>query len=142
VILGYQHHVSTNYQEAAANYRRAIELDSNFALAYGALATALQPFDPLGSMKAGIKSYELRDRLIVPNRLRAEFGYNNLVVGDQEKACAVAKEWAQTFLGITPPTSTSPSVSNCSGSRTALWPKFKRQCASCRARRVTCGRPN
>jgi tetratricopeptide (TPR) repeat protein len=97
VILGYQHHVSTNYQEAAANYRRAIELDSNFALAYGALAAALQSFDPLGSMKAGIKSYELRDRLIVPNRLRAEFGYNNLVVGDQEKACAIAKQWAQTF---------------------------------------------
>jgi serine/threonine protein kinase/Tfp pilus assembly protein PilF len=97
VVLGYQHHVSTNYQEAAANYRHAIELDSNFALAYGALATALQQFDPLGSMKAGMKSYELRDRLIVPNRLRAEFGYNNLVVGDQEKACAVAKQWAQTF---------------------------------------------
>jgi serine/threonine protein kinase/Tfp pilus assembly protein PilF len=97
VILGYQRHVSANFQEAAANYRRAIELDSNFALAYGALAAALQQIDPLGSMKAGIKSYELRDRLIVPNRLRAEFGYNNLVVGDQEKACSFAKEWAQTF---------------------------------------------
>jgi tetratricopeptide (TPR) repeat protein len=97
LILGYQHHFSINVREAAAHYRRAIELDSNFALAYGALAAVLQRLDPLGSMKAGMKSYELRDRLIVPNRLRAEFGYNNLVVGDQEKACAVAKEWAQTF---------------------------------------------
>ncbi|HZN96760.1 MAG TPA: protein kinase, partial [Gemmatimonadales bacterium] len=95
LILGYQRHFSANYQEAAAHYRRAIELDSNFALAYGALATALQPIDPLGSMKAGMKSYTLRDRLIVPNRLRAEFGYHNLVVGDQEKACAFAQQWAQ-----------------------------------------------
>jgi len=97
LILGYQHHFSANIQEATAHYRRAIELDSNFALAYAALAAALQAFDPLGSMKAGMKSYELRDRLTVPTRLRAEFGYNNLVVGDQEKACAVAKEWTQTF---------------------------------------------
>jgi tetratricopeptide (TPR) repeat protein len=97
LMLGYRHHFSGNAQEAALNYRHAIELDSNFALAYGALAAALQQLDPLGSMKAGATSYELRDRLIVPNRLRAEFGYNNLVVGDQEKACAVAKTWAQTF---------------------------------------------
>ena len=97
VILGYQHHFSLNRQEAAAKYRRAIELDSNFALAYGALAAVLQPVDLPSSMKAGTKSYELRDRLIQPNRLRAEFGYHNLVVGDQEKACAVAQQWAQTF---------------------------------------------
>jgi len=97
LILGYQHHFSANLQEAAANYRRAIELDSNFAVAYAALATALQRDHPIGSMKAGMKSYELRDRLTVPNRLRTEYLYHNLVVGDQEKACAVAGQWTRTF---------------------------------------------
>lgn len=97
LILGYQHHFSTNIEEAAANYRRAIELDSNFALAYAALATVLQPLDPSASMRAGTKSYELRDRLMMPNRLRAEYLYNNLVVGDQEQACVAARQWAQTF---------------------------------------------
>ena len=97
LVLGYWHHVATNIGEAAANYRRAIELDSNFALAYGALATALQPVDPLASIKPGMKSYQLRDRLIVPSRLQAEYLYNSLVLGDQEQACAFAGQWAQTF---------------------------------------------
>jgi len=97
LILGYHHHFSSNPHEAAANYRRAIELDSNFALAYAALAAALQQLDPLGSMKAAMKSYELRDRLILPNRLRAEFGYNDKAVGDLEQACSVAEQWTGTF---------------------------------------------
>jgi len=97
MILGYRQHVSGHWPAAIALYRRAIDLDSSFALAYGALAAALQQFDPLGSMKAGMRSYELRDRLTVPNRLRAEFGYNTHAVGDLEKACAVAELWTRTF---------------------------------------------
>jgi serine/threonine protein kinase len=97
LILGYQHHFSANLQEAAANYRRAIELDSNFALAYGALAATLQLHDPFGSMKAGTKSYELRDRLTAANRLRADWLYHDRVDGDQDKACPAAAQWVQTF---------------------------------------------
>jgi tetratricopeptide (TPR) repeat protein len=97
LVLGYRHHFSANLREAAANYRRAIELDSNFALAYGALAAVLQPFDPLAAMKPGIKSYELRGRLMVATRLRAEYQYHDVVDGDQEQACAAARQWHQTF---------------------------------------------
>lgn len=97
MLQGYQRHIALDLRGAATSYRRAIELDTTFALAYGALAAALESLDPLGAYQAGLKAYELRARLTEPHRLRTEWSYHSAITGDQQQALAVATQWARTY---------------------------------------------
>jgi serine/threonine protein kinase/tetratricopeptide (TPR) repeat protein len=79
-------------------YRRAIELDANFAMAYAALGTS---YFNLGETSLAAentrKAYELRERVSEFEKFSIESFYHNNVTGDLEKARQAYELWAQTY---------------------------------------------
>jgi len=79
-------------------FRRAIELDPNFASAYGRLG---QVYSNLAQNELGreytIKAFELRDRVSEPERLYLVSHYYEHVTGDLEKAIETYQLWKQTY---------------------------------------------
>jgi tetratricopeptide (TPR) repeat protein len=79
-------------------FRRAIELDPNFASAYGRLG---QVYANLAQNELGreytIKAYELRDRVSEPERLYLVSHYYEVATGDIEKANETYQLWKQTY---------------------------------------------
>ncbi len=74
-------------RESLAIFQRAVDLDPNFALAYGALATIYHNVgqSELARQNA-IKAYELRARVTESERATIEARYYAYVTGDLEKA--------------------------------------------------------
>ena len=83
---------------AIPRYRRAIELDPNFAVAHARLATVL---GNLAQDEAGrehyVRAFELRDRLGELERLYVSVHYYNSVTGEVEKAGAIYEQWKKTY---------------------------------------------
>ena len=81
-------------------FRRAIELDPQFALAYARLGTV---YSNLGqadeSKKMSAKAYELRDRVSEAERYYIEARYYTTVQADLPKALDVYKVWLATYPG-------------------------------------------
>jgi tetratricopeptide (TPR) repeat protein len=79
-------------------FQRAVNLDSNFSLAYAALGTS---YFNLRETKLAVenlkKAYELRDRLSRRDKFDVSCQYYRLVTGDLEKAAEACKQWAQTY---------------------------------------------
>ncbi|MGC2112045.1 MAG: serine/threonine-protein kinase [Candidatus Korobacteraceae bacterium] len=79
-------------------YKRAIELDPNFALAYSQLAT---PYVNIGEMTrasaAVRKAFELRDRVSEPEKLRITAYYYSFVTGELQKSSEVYELWRQEY---------------------------------------------
>jgi len=79
-------------------FKRAIALDPNFAMAYGALATVCHN---LGETKLArenaTKAYELRDRVTESERVSIEARYHLYVTGDLEQAAQVYELWVQNY---------------------------------------------
>ena len=79
-------------------YKRAVEIDPNFASAYIALCFAyanrgeLQP-----SEEYGRKAYELRDRVNERERLRIESTYYFRLTGQLDKAAETYERWQQSY---------------------------------------------
>jgi serine/threonine protein kinase/tetratricopeptide (TPR) repeat protein len=84
--------------EAASLYKRAIELDSNFAMAYARMAVfhgnreELEQAEPYAQ-----KAYALRDRVSERERLYISEKYANYVLGDIDKAIEVLQTWARLY---------------------------------------------
>jgi tetratricopeptide (TPR) repeat protein len=78
--------------------QRAIALDPNFALAYGALAAN---YANLGESSLAIenaeKAYELRERVTEREKFAIESGYYTLVTGEAEKARQTFELCARTY---------------------------------------------
>jgi tetratricopeptide (TPR) repeat protein/tRNA A-37 threonylcarbamoyl transferase component Bud32 len=73
--------------ESQPFFRRAIELDPNFALAHARLGTVLSNLgDRNGAEKATTRAYELRERVSERERLYIEARYHTAVTRDQMKA--------------------------------------------------------
>jgi tetratricopeptide (TPR) repeat protein len=86
--------------EAALPFlQRAINLDSNFSMAYAALGTDYYNLQEprLGAENLN-KSYELRDRLSEREKFDISCQYYRFVTGDLNKATKACKLWAQTYL--------------------------------------------
>jgi tetratricopeptide (TPR) repeat protein len=84
--------------EAVAHFKRAVELDPNFAMAYARLGTAYSNLGEVGSSNENIsKAYALRDRASERERLYIDSHYNMMVTGDLDKAAATFREWIQTY---------------------------------------------
>ena len=87
-------------QAAIPYFKRAIELDPSFAMAYLDLGLA---YSNLNETKLAFqnlqKAYELRNRLSQRERLGIEAHYYGLATGDLEKAIQVATEWSQSYPG-------------------------------------------
>ncbi len=84
---------------AIPSYRRAIELDPNFALAYsqlGGLYTDLLLEPGLGAENIQ-KAYAMRDRVSESERFGITAGYYEVVTGELEKSEQTLRSWAQAY---------------------------------------------
>ncbi len=79
-------------------FRRAVELDPNFAIAYSAMGNVyrnhLQPERAAENIR---RAYELREKVSERERLSIETGYYFIATGELEKVEAVNELWRQTY---------------------------------------------
>ncbi len=79
-------------------YKRAVELDLNFAMAYAAMAIAYSNLTEVGRAEENAyKAYELREKISERERLVIEWLYYSVVTGELEKAVQVCELWQQTY---------------------------------------------
>jgi len=86
-------------------YKRAIELDPNFAMAYAALGASYFNVNQ-GDLAAesATKAYELRDRVSERERYRISTTYYHAVTGELEKAIEEYVLWSKSYpRDATPP---------------------------------------
>ncbi|MFY9531925.1 MAG: protein kinase [Candidatus Acidiferrales bacterium] len=84
--------------EALPFYKRAVELDGNFAQAYRALGTVYGNLNQASlSIEKMKKAYELRGRVSERERFHIEGLYYTDVTGELEKANAIFTQWAQVY---------------------------------------------
>src|SRR5262249_48850800 len=91
-------HLKGDLTAAMTLYRRAVELDPNFAMAYGRLGTV---FGIVGEASVSAdytkKAFELRDRVSERERLYLSAAYYRLVTGELEKAIEIYELWKQSY---------------------------------------------
>jgi eukaryotic-like serine/threonine-protein kinase len=82
-------------------YRRAIELDPNFAYAYGQLGGLYADLllEPGLGAEYIQRAYELRDRVSESERFNITAGYYGVVTGEIEKSEQTLRSWAQAIQG-------------------------------------------
>jgi tetratricopeptide (TPR) repeat protein/tRNA A-37 threonylcarbamoyl transferase component Bud32 len=79
-------------------YKRAIELDPNFALAYAGLGVSYSNLGEGGLASENItKAYELRDRVSEREKFRISANYYSFVTGELEKADQTCELWVQAY---------------------------------------------
>jgi tetratricopeptide (TPR) repeat protein len=79
-------------------YKRAIELDPNFAVAYASLGSSYSNLGETGLASENIrKAYDLRDRVSEREKFRISNLYFTFVTGELEKANQVCDLWAQAY---------------------------------------------
>ena len=84
--------------ESLSFYKRAVELDPNFAMAYARLAVAYNnDFQTELAAQYSQKAYDLRDRVSERERFYISEKYNSYVTGDREEAIKVLKAWAESY---------------------------------------------
>ena len=84
--------------EAIPFFKRAIELDPNFALAYAGLSLAYFNLNQAGlAAENATKAYELRDRVSERERYRISTTYYHAVTGELEKAIEVYELWSKSY---------------------------------------------
>jgi serine/threonine protein kinase/tetratricopeptide (TPR) repeat protein len=89
---------SGDYSAAIPYYKRAIELDPKFAVAYTNLAIQYSNlFESAAANENFTKAFELRERTSERERLVIEAHYYTYATGDLEKARATYKRWAQAY---------------------------------------------
>jgi serine/threonine protein kinase/tetratricopeptide (TPR) repeat protein len=95
---GNEQRVAGHDLEAIPFYKRATELDPNFALAYARLAVAYSNrFQTELAAQYSQRAYELRDRVSERERFYISEKYASYVTGDREEAINVLKAWAQSY---------------------------------------------
>jgi serine/threonine protein kinase/Flp pilus assembly protein TadD len=88
----------TGDAEAIPFFKRAIELDPNFALAYQALGTSYFNLNQADlAAENATKAYELRDRVSERERYRISTTYHHAVTGDLEKAIGEYELWSRSY---------------------------------------------
>jgi DNA-binding winged helix-turn-helix (wHTH) protein/tetratricopeptide (TPR) repeat protein len=79
-------------------FKRAIELDPNFALAHARLGAAYIGLGEPGQSAENIqKAYELKDRVSEPERFNITALYHTAITGDLEKANQTCELWARAY---------------------------------------------
>jgi DNA-binding winged helix-turn-helix (wHTH) protein/tetratricopeptide (TPR) repeat protein len=91
-------HVMLKYADAVPSYKRAIELDPNFADAWAQLANC---YNNLGEAQLGkdamAKAYDLRDQAEEPERLRITAMYEYWKTGDRHAAIRTYQAWTDLY---------------------------------------------
>ncbi len=84
--------------EAIPYFRRAIELDPNFALAYAGLGGSYFNLNQAGLVaENATKAYELRERVSERERYRISTTYYHAVTGELEKAIGEYELWSKSY---------------------------------------------
>ena len=79
-------------------FKRAVELDPNFAAAYSALGISYTNLREPGLASENLqKAYDLRDKVSEREKFRISGNYYLLVTGELEKAVQTYETWAQTY---------------------------------------------
>jgi serine/threonine protein kinase/tetratricopeptide (TPR) repeat protein len=79
-------------------YKRAIEIDSNFAIAYAAMASVYYDLNEIGLMAANQrKAYDLREKVSEREKFMIEGQRYLFVTGELEKGAQTAELWQQTY---------------------------------------------
>jgi serine/threonine protein kinase/Tfp pilus assembly protein PilF len=90
--------VSSGGAAAAKLFKRAAELDPNFALAHAHLGAAYRGVgESVLAAQSLQKAYELRDHASDPEKLFITVNYHLSVTGNLEKALEAGQLWAQTY---------------------------------------------
>lgn len=98
LTLGYRMRLNGSSQAAIPYYQRAVQADSNLALAHAALSSAyLNQGESLLAAASGRAAFALRDRLTAPARFSVESDYYGQVLGNWEETCVVRARWVQAF---------------------------------------------
>jgi tetratricopeptide (TPR) repeat protein len=87
-------------------YKRAVEIDPNFALAYIGLSFVYgNLYEQLQlSEEYGRKAFELRDKVSGRERFSIEANYYMRVTGELDKAARIYEQWQQSYpRDVTPP---------------------------------------
>jgi len=96
--LGQAEHNKVDDEKAVPHLKRAIELDPNFAMAYGTLGVA---YGNLGQFKRQVenlsKAFELKDRASEREKLYISAHYYSEVTREVDKALAIYEQWKQTY---------------------------------------------
>src|SRR5688572_14001462 len=96
--LGRQRHFSGQYFEAIPLYRRAVELDPNFAIAHAALGitySTAREYDLAARFSQ--RAFELRERVSERERFYISARYYVDVLDDGDRAIEVLELWKQTY---------------------------------------------
>jgi serine/threonine protein kinase/predicted Zn-dependent protease len=97
-VLGREQIVNGKQLEAIPFYKKALEIDPEFALAYTELAVVYRNTDQWkAAADMTAKAYSLRDTVSETERLRIIYYYHNFVLGEMDKATETLELWRNTY---------------------------------------------
>jgi len=97
-VLGREQIVNGRQFEAIPFYKKALELDPDFALAYTELAVVYRNTDQWKlAAEMTRKAYELRDAVSESEKLRITYYFHNFVNGELDKAIDTLELWRNTY---------------------------------------------
>jgi eukaryotic-like serine/threonine-protein kinase len=96
--LGISTYRAKGNAEAVPFYKRAIELDPNFAVAYASLGVVYSNLGQASLAAENLKkAYDLRDRVSEREKYRITAAYYQLVTGEIEQSTQVYEMWAKSY---------------------------------------------
>jgi len=97
--IGLDHHLKGSYFEAIPFYRRAIDLDPDFAIAYARLASVCANTGQRDlATEAAQKAYDLRERVSEREKFYiTAYSYYGLVTREREKYIETLELWKRTY---------------------------------------------
>ena len=105
--LARKRHATEGDIAARPFFRRAVELDPNFAMAYAYLSTTYgNRREPEQASENIRKAYDLRAKVSERERFYIESHYYEYGTGELEKAVQVLEQWQQTYPGYYSPYTT------------------------------------
>jgi eukaryotic-like serine/threonine-protein kinase len=89
---------ANDFPAAIPLLKRAIKLDPNFALAYGALGTSYSNMGEPGlAAEQMMKAYQLRDRVSEREKFYLDSHYHEMATGDLDKSRQAYELWVQSY---------------------------------------------
>src|SRR5204863_3763451 len=88
---------SGNRETSLHFFRRAVEIDPTFAMAYAHLGFAYSGVESVLSAESARKAWLLRDRVSDREKFFIDFVYDREVTGNLEKAYKTLELWSQTY---------------------------------------------
>jgi eukaryotic-like serine/threonine-protein kinase len=96
--LGQAQHQASRDDRAIPHLKRAVELDPNFAMAYGTLGVV---YDNISERKLGVealkKAFDLRDRASERERFYISAHYYGDATGEIDKGAEIYEQWKQSY---------------------------------------------